>query len=135
MNDRLILFYDGECAFCHWSVKVVGRWLRPNSGVKFAPLQGATAARLRKEGVTVPSDLDAVCFVAGDVATVGPYAFYSVAVFFRWPMSMFSYARFVPRSISWCLYRLVARNRFRLFGRAKTACVLPTADQRAAQLE
>lgn len=135
MNKRLILFYDGECAFCHWSVKLVARWLKPGSGVKFAPLQGATAARLREEGVQVPVDLDAVCFVAGEVAMLGPYAFYSVAGLFRWPMSVLTYARFLPNSLSWCLYRLVAWNRFRLFGRAQNVCVLPTAEQRAAQLE
>jgi predicted DCC family thiol-disulfide oxidoreductase YuxK len=135
MNKRLILFYDGECAFCHWSVKLVARWLKTDSGVKFAPLQGVTAARLREEGVQVPVDLDAVCFVTGEVALLGPCAFYTVARFFRWPMSVLTYARFLPKRLSWCGYRLVARNRFRLFGRAETECVLPTAEQRAAQLD
>jgi predicted DCC family thiol-disulfide oxidoreductase YuxK len=135
IQHRKILFYDGECAFCHWSVKLVAAWLKPKSGVKFAPLQGTTAARMRDEGIAVPRDLDAVCFVAGSEATLGPYAFYSIAVFFRCPMSMLAFSRFLPQWLSWSAYRLVARNRIRLFGKADSACVMPTPEQRAAQLE
>jgi predicted DCC family thiol-disulfide oxidoreductase YuxK len=133
--NRKILFYDGECAFCHWSVKLVAAWLKPKSGVMFAPLQGTTAAQLRDEGLAVPRDLDAVCFVAGNEATLGPYAFYSIAVFFRWPMSLLVFARILPECLSWSAYRLVARNRIRLFGRAESACLIPTPEQRATQLE
>lgn len=134
-QERCIFFYDGECAFCHWSVKLVARWLKPNSGVKFAPLQGLTAGKLRKEGISIPTDLNAVCFLAGNTVSLGPFAFYSLAILFRWPASILARGCLLPRCLSWSAYRLVARNRYKLFGKAGSACVLPTAEQRAAQLE
>lgn len=135
MFDRRILFYDGDCAFCHWAVKLVARWLKPESRVHFAPLQGSTAATLREEGLPIPRDLDAVCFVAGSKTWLGPFAFYAVARFLRWPCSLLACGRFLPAAVSWGAYHLIARNRYRLFGKANEACLLPTAEQRAAQLD
>ncbi len=132
-SDRSILFYDGDCAFCHWSIKLVAAWLKPMNSVKFAPLQGPTAAKLRADGMAIPTDLDAVCFVDGSQVASGPFAFYEAAKYFRMPWALLACARIFPAFFSWGIYRLIARNRYRLFGKAETACILPTAEQRAAQ--
>jgi predicted DCC family thiol-disulfide oxidoreductase YuxK len=134
-SDRTILFYDGECAFCHWSIKLVADWLKPMNSVKFAPLQGSTATRLRAEGLAIPADLDAVCFVDGIQVALGPFAFYEAAKYFRMPWALIACGRILPAFFSWGIYRLIARNRYRLFGKADAACILPTAEQRAAQLD
>jgi predicted DCC family thiol-disulfide oxidoreductase YuxK len=39
------LFFDGDCAFCHASVRRVARWDK-RGRVCFAPLQGETARKL-----------------------------------------------------------------------------------------
>jgi len=135
MKTLHILFYDGECAFCHWSVKFVARCLKTQNDVQFAPLQGVTAHKLRSEGLPIPTDLDAVSFVEGDRVYLGPFAFFAVAKHFRWPYSMIACGRFVPACLSWSIYRVTASNRYRLFGKATEACLLPTAEQRAAQLD
>ncbi|MEO0750463.1 MAG: DCC1-like thiol-disulfide oxidoreductase family protein [Pseudomonadota bacterium] len=44
-----------------------------------------------------------------------------------WPWRGFAGVRWLPRGIKRPLYRLVARNRYRLFGRLET-CLLPDAE-------
>ena len=46
-----------------------------------------------------------------------------------WPWRALSVLRAVPRRVRGPVYRLVARNRYRWFGR-RTACRLPSADER-----
>jgi predicted DCC family thiol-disulfide oxidoreductase YuxK len=129
-----LLLYDGECAFCHWSVKLVAKFLKPRSGVKFAPLQGETATRLRADGLDIPSNLDSMCFIVKGQVWQGPFAFYAVAKLFSWPWSCLAWGRILPARFSWWAYSLVARNRFRIFGKTKSTCIFPTAEQRASQL-
>ncbi len=45
-----------------------------------------------------------------------------------WPWRVAALARLVPRPLRDPVYRLVARNRYRLFGRRET-CWLPSAEE------
>jgi predicted DCC family thiol-disulfide oxidoreductase YuxK len=126
-----VLFFDGECGLCNRSV----RWLfrRDRRRVlKFAPLQGAVAARTigalpndsrdwsivlwDEEGVHYESDA-----ALRAVATVG---------------GIWRLARgllLVPRVLRNGVYRFVARNRVRWFGRV-ASCELLSAEDRARLL-
>jgi predicted DCC family thiol-disulfide oxidoreductase YuxK len=51
-----------------------------------------------------------------------------------WPWSWLAVGRVVPRSLRDRLYDLLARHRYRWFGRRET-CMLPTPDTRARFLD
>lgn len=135
MQPRRIVFYDGECNFCHWTVRLVARWGRAEAGLFFAPLQGKTAAEARRTHPTIPADDDAIVFLRDGEVLLGPEAVYAIASTCRPPVRWFAWLRWLPSGLSWWGYRLLARYRFRLFGRATAACVLPTPELRAAQLD
>ena len=64
--QRIVLF-DGVCNFCDGAV----RWLldRDRQGrLRFAPLQGATAAALRLRHPEIPADIDTLVLVEADAA-------------------------------------------------------------------
>ncbi|GAB4421303.1 MAG: hypothetical protein OHK0056_32140 [Bacteriovoracaceae bacterium] len=44
-SERLILFYDGACALCHWAVVLLAKLDKENR-LSFAPLQGSTAEKI-----------------------------------------------------------------------------------------
>ena len=125
MPERL--FYDGSCALCHWAVRfVVARDVQGNA-FRFAPLASeafgkATAAAGRAD---FP---DSLVVETRD----GRYLTKSAAVIhvmrrlpFPWP-ALGTLARVVPPFLLDAVYDLVARTRYRLFGRTDSACpVIP----------
>ncbi|MFH1568337.1 MAG: DCC1-like thiol-disulfide oxidoreductase family protein [Gemmatimonadota bacterium] len=129
-----LLLYDGVCALCNGAVRFVLRRDRQGA-IRFAPLQGPTAAAViarhpHLEGV------DSMVWVgaAGEVSVrsdaalaVGRY----LGGPWRW---LAAAASLVPRPLRDGLYDLVARRRYRLFGRYD-ACPVPPPEQRARFLE
>ena len=48
IQESPIVFYDGECGFCSWSVQTIHK-LDRSEEIFYAPLQGSTAERLLPE--------------------------------------------------------------------------------------
>lgn len=122
--DRLILF-DGVCVFCsHWARFVIAR--DPQASFRFVTMQEphgqALALRL---GIDTG-------FAETNAVIVGGRAYFksdaAVEVLSRLPhWSWVRVFRAVPRIVRDGLYDMIARNRYRLFGRSET-CLLPTPE-------
>jgi len=128
---RAVVFYDGVCALCHATV----RWLldEDRDGVlAYAPLQGETFATVR-ETIALPEPLDSIVYVRG-VGTATPrVAVRSTAVLeiladLGGAWRIVSWARVIPRPVRDAVYDLVARYRYRWFGRYET-CRVPRAGE------
>lgn len=120
----VVVFYDGSCGLCERSV----RWLLdhdPGQQLRFAPLQGSTAAQFRQAGIAVPEALEsvAVAIRSGDSVRllVRAQAFLElcrILAFQPWWVRMLSR---LPPSLLDFGYGLVAKIRYRLFGKS-SAC-------------
>ncbi|AZZ36664.1 thiol-disulfide oxidoreductase [Bdellovibrio sp. qaytius] len=126
LNKDRILFFDGVCGLC--SALVDFALPKFSEGqISFAPLQGPTARELLS-----PRDLgleyvvyyrdqkiyrktEAVAYLLGDIG--GAYKPISIML------------RTLPRFITDFFYDLVARYRYRIFGKSET-CRLPTPQER-----
>lgn len=137
-----ILLYDGVCGLCDRFVQFILR--RDPEGVfRFAALQSPLAARiLARHGINA-QDLDAVYAVV-DYELAGERVLArSDAVIFVlkqlpvhapfWRTAAFL-LQCLPRSLRDWGYRVVARTRYRLFGRYDT-CPIPTQETRARFLD
>ncbi len=157
-----ILLYDGVCALCNRLVQFILR--RDAAGLfRFASLQSALAGRILARHGADPRDLDTVYLVvnadqsdeqvlprsdavifilrhlgAGEVslgqtrqAPVPTPA--HIRGRFLWPL-MALLLQLVPRPARDWGYRLIARNRYRVFGRYDT-CPLPGEDVRGRFLD
>lgn len=125
-----LLLYDGTCGFCHASVRwLVGR--DRDRRFTFAPIQGETAARLRAERADIPESMNAIVLVDGDGrAYVRSRAFVRAARYLPRPWRWLYGLRFVPAFVLDLGYRVVARLRYRLWGRVD-ACQLPSPEERS----
>lgn len=126
-----ILLYDGVCGLCARSV----RWILGHERdhvIQFAPLQGETAAALRARYPRIPDELSTVVLVDPDAGRVHlrSKAFFYAARHLRAPWRWLYGLRWIPGFLPDLGYRLVARLRYRLFGK-KDSCELPAPDQRA----
>lgn len=123
------MLYDGTCGLCHRSVK----WLLHHeraAELRFAPLQGDTAAELRARFADIPKDLDSVVLIDGGRAYLRSKAFLHVARYLRAPWRWAYAWRWLPAPVLDLGYRVIAAVRYRLFGRAD-ACEVPSPGQRA----
>jgi predicted DCC family thiol-disulfide oxidoreductase YuxK len=131
LRAQRIVLYDGVCGFCNGSV----RWLIARDRrerLRFAPLQGETAAALRARHPEIPTSLDTIAFVEENgrvwVRSAGVFrALRELAAPWRWLAAL----RFVaPASIWDVAYQAFARRRYRWFGRYE-ACPIPPPEVRA----
>jgi predicted DCC family thiol-disulfide oxidoreductase YuxK len=108
------------------------RWLlaRDREGrLRFAPLQGETAARLRALHPEIPDNLDTVVYVEDGRVHLRSRAFVHAARHLGRPWRWGHALRFVPAPLLDLAYRLIARVRYRVWGRFDE-CRVPDAAQR-----
>lgn len=126
-----IILYDGVCGLCGKAV----RWLiaRDRGRLAYAPLQGETAARLRALHPRIPTRVESVVLVDGGKVYLRSKAFLHVARHLTRPWRWAYGLRWLPAFLLDPMYWIVARTRYRLFGKYD-ACRLPTKDERARLL-
>ena len=132
LPPRLVLF-DGVCGFCDGAIQ----WLLahdPAGRLHFAPLQGETAARLRRLHPEIPGDLDSMALVETEGGRSRVYlrsqAIFRTCAELAGAWRMLAWLRFLPRSLAEAAYRGFARRRYRWFGKLE-ACRVPDAAARA----
>jgi predicted DCC family thiol-disulfide oxidoreductase YuxK len=126
-----LVLYDGQCGLCNRSV----RWLieHDRGRLRYAPLQGPTAAAARARFPEIPQTLESVVFIEGERAYLRTKAFLHVARHLTWPWRAGHAFRWLPAGLIDPLYRFVARNRYRWFG-SYDECRLPTQAERHRML-
>ncbi|HEY1817892.1 MAG TPA: DCC1-like thiol-disulfide oxidoreductase family protein [Kofleriaceae bacterium] len=125
-----VLLYDGTCGLCSASVRWILAHERDHE-LRFAPLQGETAAELRTRHAEIPTELDSVVLVDDDDHVyVRSKTFLHVARHLRGPWRVGYYVRWFPAFLLDVFYRLIARIRYRIWGRVD-ACELPSPENRA----
>lgn len=121
---HIVLFYDEPCVFCNFWVQKLCQWDR-NDQLRFTSLDSQLFRDFTKERKIDPTTFDAV--VAWDQQY--SYAIEAEAIFMVlnrlggiW--KFLSYLRFLPKSFTRSIYRYVAKNRYRWFGK-HDQCPLP----------
>ncbi len=129
-----ILFYDGVCNFCNATVQFVIK-RDPLKKIYFAALQSKTAHQLLTPiNSKLVHDLTTMVYLEGDNIYTKSDAFLHLIRHLNgfWPL--LSLAMFFPRFFRNFVYDLVAKNRYRLFGK-KEQCLMPTPDIRERFLD
>ena len=132
-REQPIVVFDGVCNFCNASVSFILAHDRARV-FRFASLQSDAGRRLIERAALPPLDSDTFVLVEGDRCLVRSDAAIAVARRLPAPWRWGAALGVLPRSWRDALYRLIARNRYRWFGK-RTACMVPTADVRERFLE
>jgi predicted DCC family thiol-disulfide oxidoreductase YuxK len=127
------VLFDGVCVFCNGAV----RWLLardPQGRLRYAPLQGETAAALRTRHPQIPEALETFVYVEpsadGERVYLRSDALLRVLAQLDTPLRRLAVLRVLPAGLRDALYLVFARMRYRLFGRLD-ACALPNAEEKA----
>jgi predicted DCC family thiol-disulfide oxidoreductase YuxK len=128
-----IVIFDGVCNLCESSVLFIIR--RDAAGrFRFAAAQSSAGRELQQRYALDALDLETLILIKDGRAFTRSDAFLHIARELDRPWRLLAALRVVPRSLRDRAYALVARNRYRWFGR-KPACMVPSEDVRARFLE
>lgn len=131
IGEHAIILYDGECSFCNRSVQFILRHDKRGC-FRFAAQQGEKGrVLLGKHGL---QELEGIVLVEADRAYSHSTAVLRICRGLPWPWKLAAAALLVPRPLRDGIYNIIARNRYRWFGRAES-CLLPSPEQRARFLD
>ena len=130
--DDDVILYDGVCIFCsRWVRFVIAR--DTTRRFRFTPIQSDYGTRLAKTFGIDPEDPDTNAMVHGDIAWMKSDAALTVLSHlpgWGWTRALFA----VPKPLRDAVYSLIARNRYKIFGKYET-CFVPDAAMRGRVLE
>jgi predicted DCC family thiol-disulfide oxidoreductase YuxK len=130
--DDDVILYDGVCVFC-------SRWIRfvaardAHRRFRFTAIQSAYGTRLAQALGIDPAGPDTNAVVHGGVACFRSDAALTVLSHlpgWQWVRVL----RVVPKPLRDAAYSLVARNRYRIFGKYE-ACFVPDAELKTRVME
>jgi predicted DCC family thiol-disulfide oxidoreductase YuxK len=127
-----VIFFDDVCVMCNSFVNLLLRVDRHQQFL-FAPLRGETARRMLPP---LPDDPSRWSMVYVDESGIHDQSDASLQVYRRlggiwWVLSL---SRFIPRWIRNPVYRVLARNRYRWFGK-RESCRIPSAEEKERFLD
>ena len=123
-----IVFLDGVCVMCHGIAQRVIK-IDKQRKFRFSTLQGETAARFRAQLSDFPTDLNTMVYAEKGTLHFRAQAVLVAAQHTPWPYKGLWYFRWLPAVLVNPFYNLVAKLRYRLFGKLE-ACPIPTPEQR-----
>lgn len=118
---RFVLF-DGVCNFCNASVRFIAR-NDPQGKFKFASIQSAEGQALLNAR-QAPTDLSTIALIEKDAVYTHSTAVLRIAGHLKFPWRLAYAALIVPVPLRNTIYRYVAANRYRWFGK-QDHCELP----------
>lgn len=129
-DGRPLFVFDGVCVLCSGGASWIMR--RDRAGrIAFTPAQGPIGQALyRHYGLAID---DTYLFLADGRAYGLSEGYFQVACVLGGAWRLAAVLRIVPRPLRDAAYRLVARNRYRWFGKAES-CALLTPEQRSRLL-
>ena len=124
-----IVLFDGVCNLCNGSVQFLLK-RDPEGRFRFASLQSDAGRRLMAEHGLAVDSLSSVLLIEGGQVWQESSAALRIARHLPGAWKLLRVFAAVPRPLRDAVYRWIARNRYRWFGKTET-CWLPTPELKA----
>lgn len=124
-----IVIFDGVCELCNSSVDfIVKHEKRPD--LKFSANQNPPGRRILKSFGEDPDSVSTIYFLENGKLYQRSTAALRIARHLRFPYNLLYGFIIVPAFLRNIVYRWIARNRYRWFGK-KDSCRIPTPEEQA----
>ena len=121
-----ILLFDGHCNLCNVWVQFIVK--RDSSGtIRFASLQSLAGRRLLEEHKIDENYIESLVFFEEERFSVSSSAALRTLSYLDSWQKHLIFLAVVPRSLCDLVYRFIARNRYKWFGR-REQCMIPTTE-------
>lgn len=121
-----IILFDAQCVLCSANAQFI---LKHDRRARFhlAAMQGDVGAALFRQHGIDPNDPDTILMIEGERVLRDSDAVIAIFTGLGWPWRVAGLASLVPKALRDLIYRWIARNRYRIFGRRET-CWVPAAE-------
>lgn len=126
-QEHPVLIFDGVCELCSTSVNFILRWEKGHE-IKFTANQNPPGRALLEQFGENPDEVSTIYFIEQGKIYKQSAAVLRIARRLRFPWFLGYGFIIVPRFIRDFFYKLIARNRYRLFGQKET-CRIPTPEE------
>ena len=121
-----ILLFDGHCNLCNAWVQFIVK--RDSAGtIRFASLQSGAGRRLLEEHKIDENYIESLVFFEEERFSVSSTAALRTLSYLDSWQKHLIFLTVVPRSLRDLVYRFIARNRYKWFGR-REQCMIPTPE-------
>lgn len=127
LEDGPIIVFDALCVLCSANVQFVLKYDR-NGHFRLASMQDEIGTALYRRCGIDPEHPDTLVVVEKTGFLRDSDAIIAIYAGLGWPWRALLIGHPVPRALRDPVYRLIARNRYRLFGK-REHCWLPTKEQ------
>lgn len=125
-NYNEIILFDGVCNLCNGFVQFVLKNEQKKT-IRFTSLQSKIGQKLVKEYQIDSQEMDSIVFIKDGKSYIKSRAVLSILNYLVFPWNVLVIFKWVPTPLSNMVYDLIARNRYRFFGKQES-CWLPTPD-------
>lgn len=132
-KDKKIILFDGVCNYCNDKINFVIR--KDKTDVfRFVPLQSETGQKIIKYLGINPSIDSIVLYEPGYAYFIKSEAVFRIIKDLTSSVKLLLLFSFIPTSIKNIFYDIVARNRYKWYGK-KESCMIPTPELKSKFLE
>ena len=124
MDNRQIIVFDGICIFCNGAVNFIIK-RDPQKLFAFTPMQSEYAQELMNKYQIHNVGVDTFLLIKNRQCFLFSSAAIEIAKQLTGFWWLFGIFKLIPSSVRDFLYKLFARNRYRLFGRSDQ-CMVPS---------
>jgi predicted DCC family thiol-disulfide oxidoreductase YuxK len=120
-----IVLFDGICNLCNASVRFITKHDKMNK-IQFASLQSEMAKQLLVNKAIDNKKIDSIIFITDEKIFFKSDAAIEIAKMLDGFPNYLKYFQFIPRAIRDIVYDLIAKNRYRFFGKS---CAIDPSNQ------
>ncbi len=117
-EEQPVILFDGFCNLCNGTVDFLLKHDKKKQ-FSFIPLQSDTG-KLLVHKYQIPADTDSVLLIKSNRVYFESDATVEIAVMLNFPWKSLSFIKFIPKIIRDRIYRWVAKNRYRWFGKRES---------------
>lgn len=133
-DNKQIVLFDGVCTFCNDSVRFIMQRDKKDL-FRFASLQSALGQQLTRERGIDTSQIDSIILIKpGEAYYIKSDAALNISKKLSALYPLLSLFLVLPRGFRDFFYDIIARNRYKWFGK-KEECPIPTPEERAKFLD
>lgn len=128
-----VILFDGVCNFCNSAVNFILQKDR-NERFRFASLQSAFGNQVLESAGLPVDDYDSFVLLSGTEVYTRSTAAIKVLESLPAPWCYLKILKIVPRQLRDIIYGLIARNRYRIFGKSEI-CRIATPEEKERFLD
>ena len=115
-KNKTIILFDGECAMCNNYILFVAKH-DSDDNFRFLSIQNKKVNELKKIHSICTENISSICLIDNNKVKIKSKAVLKIVSLLKFPYNLLIVFYVVPSFLRDIIYYLVAKNRYRIFGK------------------